>query len=463
MSGRVDGYLAPEVCRKAATVLDGEAAGRSALGADATELLRALGYEAGCTAAADDEAEPGNRQALLRLAAQLPRLFRISPPDAPNLVFLGGEAGSDLAGGEDGLGETVSLAGSGLSLNEAFERCVGEGAEYLSQIATEADIVCRGHPMDVAHGLDRDTRSEILAMLAGGAGAAGAAEPEIDWVMGRCLSSAGQVRLPADLCLRRPEPERGGAPLVDVGAGCAGGPTDQAATIAAVLELIERDAAALWWVGGRPPRPISLETSAAAEAGALLRHARAGSATRHSWLLDITTDLGIPCVASVSLACDGGGFACGLAAGLTIAAAIRAAIVEMCQMELSHQIIALKRRQRGDAALNAHDLAHLKRGLTIDADAWPIQPKGAPNDWRVAPDHSALQEFSFQDLLQRTKERGINIYAINLTRDRFAIPVSKVIATGLQPFPSEIETSRLAKTIEQYDGGNNSGLIVPLL
>jgi len=458
MGGDADGYMAPEVCRKAAAILDGEAAGDSALGADATDLLRALGYEAGLGEAAADETATGNRQALLRLAADFRRLFRISPPDAPNLVFLGGEVGSDLVVDEDGPGETVSLAGSGITLREAFERCVGEGAEYLSQIATDADIVCRGRPSEIVHGLDRDIQSELLAMLAGDA-----ADPEIDWVAGRSLSGGGQVLLPADLCLRRPEPEHGPAARVNVGTGCAGGPTDQAATIAAVLELVERDAAALWWVGGRPPRPVPLETSAAADASGLLRHLRAVAATRHSWLLDITTDLGIPCVASVSLARDGAGFACGLAAGLTMAAAIRSAIAEMCQMELSHQIIALKRRQRGDAALNRHDRAHLERGRMIDAGAPQIHPQGAPIDWRLAPGNPVPEEISTQDLLQKTDELGINIFVVNLTRDRIAIPVSRVIATGLQPYPSDTETSRLTKNIEQYERRNKLGQIVPLL
>ena len=168
--------------------------------------------------------------------------------------------------------------------------------------------------------------------------------------------------------------------------------TIEAATMSALLEVIERDAAALWWVGGRPPRPISLETGAAAGAEVFLQQLRGAAATRYSRLLDITTDVGVPTVAAISLAADGAGFACGLAAGLTVGSAIRSAIVEMCQMELSHRVIAAKRRQRGDAALNAHDLEHLKRGRAVDADNPLIQPKGPPNDWRPTGDRSAQLE-----------------------------------------------------------------------
>ncbi len=455
-----DGILSPQIFREAAAIMAGRPDGGPEPQTEAIALLAALGYRPGNDSEAADAVTAANRQALLRLAAQLRMLFRLSPPDSPNLVFLGGEADTGPVEGDDGPHDTVSLAGAGLTLNEAFERCVGEGVEYLSQMAAEADIVCRGRPSDVPHGLRRGVLSEILAMLASGADVG---DLNIDWVAGRCLASADPILLPADLCLRRSESERDSLSLVNVGTGCAGGPTEEAATIAAILELIERDAAALWWRGGRPARPISLEAAAAAGAGELLRHVRGSATTRHSWLLDITTDLGIPCVASVSLASDGSGFACGLSAGLAIGPAIRSAIVEMCQMELSHQIIALKRRQPGNAALNRHDLAQLERARLVDANTPAIQSKGLPNDWYVSSDNSSGAELSFECLLRRFEELGVNIYVVNLTRNLLAIPVSKVIATELQPYPSKIETPRLTKTIEQCGKRNISLPRVPLL
>lgn len=454
----VEGILSPQACLDAAAILAGQAAGGSADEAEA--LLEALGYRETADPGLDEPATMANRAALLGLAARLRRLFRITPPDAPNLVFLGGEADAGPADSGDAAGAAVSLAGAGLSLNEAFERCVGEGAEYLSQMGTEADIVCRGRSLDVSHGLGNDALADMLAMLTGNVEPAGA---EFDWVAARCLVGGGPVRLPADLCLRRPESEGGIRPRVNVGTGCAGGPTEKAATMSAVLELVERDAAALWWKGGRPARPISLEVGAAAGADALLRHIRGGAGTRHSWLLDITTDLEIPCVASVSLTRDGDGFACGLAAGQTIGRAIRSAMVEMCQMELSHRVVAIKRRQRGDAALNRHDLAQIDRARAIDANTSTIQPKGLPNSWSHSPDGTAEAELSFEHLLHRLERSGGRIFAVDLTRDRLGIPVSKVIVTGLQPFPSDVETSRLKRTLKQHDSGNKSAQNVPLL
>jgi ribosomal protein S12 methylthiotransferase accessory factor len=65
-------------------------------------------------------------------------------------------------------------------------------------------------------------------------------------------------------------------------------------------------------------------------------------------LLDITTDIGVPCVAAVSCQPDGSGFAFGLSARPQLVAAI----TEMCRLELSDAVISAKRSERGDAALN---------------------------------------------------------------------------------------------------------------
>ena len=64
---------------------------------------------------------------------------------------------------------------------------------------------------------------------------------------------------------------------------------------------------------------------------------------RRTWLLDITTDIGVPCVAAVSCRADGSGFAFGLAARPALEAAVRSAILEMCQLELADAVVATKR------------------------------------------------------------------------------------------------------------------------
>jgi ribosomal protein S12 methylthiotransferase accessory factor len=50
------------------------------------------------------------------------------------------------------------------------------------------------------------------------------------------------------------------------------------------------------------------------------------------------------------------------------------------------------------------------------------------------------------------KERDIETYRIDLTRQHFAVPVLRVIAAGMQLEPSEIVTARLRHTLARTGG-----------
>jgi YcaO cyclodehydratase, ATP-ad Mg2+-binding len=67
-----------------------------------------------------------------------------------------------------------------------------------------------------------------------------------------------------------PRIEQGVAPPLKLSTGCAAGVTVAAATLRALLELIERDAVALWWRGGRRGRAIGSDDEAGRAAAELL-------------------------------------------------------------------------------------------------------------------------------------------------------------------------------------------------
>ena len=202
----------------------------------------------------------------------------------------------------------------------------------LASVETAADRATRIHPTP--------PRQEYAAWLARvlppDAAPAG-------WVALTRLDGPGSIWLPAGLCLRQPPGPQGFPPPWPLSIGCAAGPSPEAARLHALLELVERDAAALWWRGGHRGRPVALEDPAAAAAVALLAVLRRGRPGRHSWLLDLTTDLGVPVMAALSTAADGRGFCCGLAARPGRAAAARAAVREMAQGELAHAVVLAKR------------------------------------------------------------------------------------------------------------------------
>jgi len=188
------------------------------------------------------------------------------------------------------------------------------------------------------------------------------------------------------------------------------------------------------------------------EAAQLLASLRQDSASRRTWLLDITTDLGIPAIAAISSHADGRGFACGLSARPTRAGAARGAILELCQGELAHAVVAAKRAEGGEARLNARDRDHIARATQIDTDACTLlHPHGIPARHQGCPSKAPLEQIRW--LATRLAAQGIEAFAVDLTRPAFAIPVVRVIAPGLQIEPSQLESPRLRRAVAATGGG----------
>ena len=66
-------------------------------------------------------------------------------------------------------------------------------------------------------------------------------------------------------------------------------------------------------------------------------------------------------------------------------------------------------------------------------------------------------------IVERLEKLGIDTFCIDLTRQRFAVPVVRVIAPGLQLEPSEIVTARLQDMIARTGGGETYTGGVPLI
>jgi ribosomal protein S12 methylthiotransferase accessory factor len=416
-----------------------------------TSLVRYLGYDDGNTAQAEGRAR------MLRAAARLRRLFLLPVPDAPGLIFFGAEADPAALGGEfEGL-PIGNLAGSGLTPQRAFEACVGEGVEYLSQFRHVDDPVETGPLAVYGDAPDEDVRRFITKTLA--ASAIDADRP-IAWVAANRLSDSAKVQFPLDLCYRRRASEQDFIPSLKLSSGCAAGTTVEAATLHALLELVERDAVALWWRGGHRGRSIAPETEAASAAAELLEQIRQGRTDRRTWLLDITTDIEIPAVVALSAGADGFGFAFGLGARLTLADAARAAVFELCQVELGQHVVAAKRHESGDAALSESDRRQLRRGTLFDSrDCKLLHPETA----RESASTAGVSVSSLQQALERLEARRITAYSIDLTRVEFGIPVVRVLAPGLQLEPCQIVGPRLARMISETGGGTRHHGGMPLL
>ena len=416
-------------------------------------MLRALDY-AVPEPEARGSAETINRARLLTAASRFARVFELAAPDAPGLVSFGAQFDPALADPLHTGSPMVGVSGVGVSLQEAFQGCIGEGIEYLSQLQSGSDVLIETGA-DRAAGLDTHAavlNPPALELIAELMKRRTRADSGLSWHRATRSSDGCEVLLPADICVRRPLSQRDFPPPFPMSIGSAAGPTREAAALHGLLELVERDAASLWWRGGQFGRPIPPQHEASVMAERLLTQLRQeASGRRRSWLLDITTDIGVPCVAALSCRPDGSGFAFGLSARPHLVAAARSAITEMCQIELADAIVATKLRERGDAALNAQDRTHLQRAA-IDADRCALLRPQAGTGFFLAIHTTDAREI-FYLIAGRLKELGIEIYCINLTRQHFAVPVVRVIAPGLQLEPSEIVTARLQQCMARTGGG----------
>jgi ribosomal protein S12 methylthiotransferase accessory factor len=422
---------------------------------DAKQMLRALDY-AVPEPAARDSPETVNRARLLMAASRFTRVFELAAPDAPGLVSFGAQFDPAIADPLHEGSPMVGVSGVGVSLQEAFQGCIGEGVEYLSQLQNRSDVLVEAGIEQGAAALGPHAAAlgpHALQLVADLSERCAGPNSRLSWHRATRSSDGCDVLLPADICVRRPLSQRDFPPPFPMSVGSAAGPSRDAAALHGLLELIERDAAGLWWRGGQFGRSIPPQHEASVTAEDLLqRLRREASGRRRSWLLDITTDIGVPCVAALSCRPDGSGFAFGLSARPQLAAATRAAITEMCQLELADAVIATKRSERGDTALNAQDRTHLRRAM-IDADRCVLlQPAAAGPAPHFAIDATEAGDI-FKLIVERLRKLGIETYCIDLTRQHFAVPVVRVVAPGLQLEPSEIVTARLRHAIAGTGGG----------
>lgn len=382
-----------------------------------------------------------HRLKLLSAAGRFRRVFSVHAPEARNLLVIGAEV--DPAAFGLGDGPVGYVAGTGFSLQEAFEACVGEGVEYASQFPAPAD---RFSLLTEDEALAGSTPAwhEVWARL----------KPyrrqdshnRAAWAQAASLVDGEPVYVPADLCFRRSREMRDVDAPWALSTGTGAGVDLLDAVLHGLLELIERDAVALWWRGGNPPRIVS--GGAGSET---LERLRGGPTHRRSWLMDISTDVGVPVVVAASCNDSGFGLCCGFAARMTIEKAADAAIREMLQMELAHHLSDTKRRTRGEDSLNDLDWRHIQRFHRIDVRKTralhPVAPPAPVYELPVSSENRVTLGF----LRERLEALGLSPCVLNLTKAEIGVPAVQALCAGLEVGMTGPPGPRLRAAAAEWD------------
>ncbi|HST66837.1 MAG TPA: TOMM precursor leader peptide-binding protein [Mycobacteriales bacterium] len=221
--------------------------------------------------------------------------------------------------------------------------------------------------------------------------------------------------------------------------GSAAGSCLEDAILQGLLELVERDATALWWYNRSPVAGVDLD----AFAQPWLDEARTAYAElgRTLDVLDLTTDLGIPAMVAVSrrVGSARGESMFGFGAHLDPAIALRRAVTELNQ--LAPAVLAAP----PEVGFAPED---------PDATAWwqdpgtapylspdPALPARRPADYgyTAGPDLTA----DLRGLVDGLGRRGLDVLVLDQTRPDVGLPVVKVLVPGLRPMWARFAPGRL--------------------
>ncbi len=226
--------------------------------------------------------------------------------------------------------------------------------------------------------------------------------------------------------------------------GNAAGNTIEEAILQGLLELVERDSVALWWYS-RVRRPAvdlrSFELPYLAELEAFLKGHH-----REMWVLDITSDLGIPAFAALARRTDGAPgqpeeVLLGFGAHLDAKIALLRAVTEMNQM-----LIPLLGAAPGEIpeVITDKETRDWLASARLATEPYLVPLGGAG---RRASDFPRCATTDLKDDVlecqRRLEERGLELLVLDQTRDEIGLPVVKVIVPGLRHFWARFGPGRL--------------------
>jgi ribosomal protein S12 methylthiotransferase accessory factor len=223
--------------------------------------------------------------------------------------------------------------------------------------------------------------------------------------------------------------------------GNAAGNTLEEAILQGFMELVERDAVALWWYN-RIRRPlVDLDSFNEPYVAALSEAYR--QMNREFWVLDITSDLGVPTFAAVSRRTDGRAedILVGFGAHFDARVALLRALTEINQfLPCVSQV-----DEQGDTVYWFHDLEAIKwwKTATLESEPYLLPADGAaPTCAGRAPVSRDLKD-DVDACVEVVRRRGMEMLVLDQTQPDVGLNVVKVMVPGLRHFWKRFGPGRL--------------------
>ena len=267
-------------------------------------------------------------------------------------------------------------------------------------------------------------------------------DAEIDWTPVWSLTQQRHRYLPTSMLYSMPAEERGPADLIADSNGCAAGNTLEEAILQGFLELAERDAFAIWWYNRLRVPAVDLSSfDDAYLASASDRYARH---ERDVWMLDITSDIGIPAFVALSRRPDAQTEDIIYGAGAHTDPRL-AALRALC--ELNQCLTWLPRPGASDGRPMIDDPLALWwwRTARLADCSWLAPAAGAPPC--KASRYTAIETADTREDVEHCRalveSRGMEFLVLDQTRPDIGMPVARVIVPGMRHFWARFAPGRL--------------------
>ncbi len=273
----------------------------------------------------------------------------------------------------------------------------------------------------------------------------------IDWTPVWSLSRQQHCYLPTSMLYSMPTELRGAGDLIADSNGCAAGNTLAEAILQGFFELAERDAFAIWWYNRlRAPAVdlASFDDAWLAQANDYYRRNE-----RELWMLDVTSDIGVPTFVALSRRPNGNAEDIIYGAGAHFDPQI-AALRAVCEL---NQCLTWLPRPGGEGGGGKE--AAPRGSPAIDdplALWWWKTARLADCHWlapavdtpaRKAEDYSPVVTSDSRDDVElcraRVEAAGMELLVLDQTRPDIGMPVVRVMVPGMRHFWERLAPGRL--------------------
>ena len=267
-------------------------------------------------------------------------------------------------------------------------------------------------------------------------------DAEIDWTPVWSITQERHRYLPTSMLYSMAPEQRGPTGLIADSNGCAAGNTVEEAILQGFYELVERDAFGIWWYNRLRVPAVDLSSfdddylASAAD--------YYGRCERDLWMLDVTSDIGIPTFVALSRRPDAKTEDIIYGAGAH-ADPRTAALRAIC--ELNQCLTWLPRPGSGDGRPMIDDPLALWWWKTARlADCSWLAP-AADKPLRTASQYPAIESGDLRDDVEHgralVEARGLEFLVLDQTRPDIGMPVVRVVVPGMRHFWERFAPGRL--------------------